>query len=340
MDDSSPQTGSRQPPSSQIPEPQNPSLQTRTLQPRHLQLLREIAARGTLTAVAQAMHRTPSALSQQLRTAERELGVKLVEPDSRGVRLTPAGQLLAEGADEVFSSLARVQARLDATTGEPRGEVSIGTLPSGGQVLLPQLLHRLRGTAITLSLDDFDIAEADFAARALDADLVISHSLSGEVPGGAEGLVATVLTREPIDVVLPADHPLTAKTELRPRDVVDEDWVGVPEGYPFDAIPVAIEQLTGRQVHRTLRLRDNHLLESLVGAGAGIGLLPRFSTRPGPAVVLRPLTGVRAARSIVALSRPDRHERLAVRTVTQHLVSIGAELMASTRPHHLRRTGG
>lgn len=300
----------------------------RSVEPRHLELLREIAARGTLAAVARATHRTPSALSQQLRTVERELGVKLVEPDSRGVRLTPAGQLLAEGADEVISSLARLQARLDAATGEPRGEVSIGTLPSAGQVLLPQLLRRLSDTAITLTLDDFDIAEADFAARALDADIVISHSLSGEVPRGAEGLISTVLAREPIDVVLPADHVLAVKPELSPRDVVDRAWVGVPEGYPFDAIPVAIEQLTGRPVHRTLRLRDNHLLESLVGAGAGIGLLPRFSTRPVPGVVLRPLVGVRAARSIVALSRPDRHERLAVRTVTEHLVSIGAELMA------------
>lgn len=300
----------------------------RYLEPRHLDLLREIAARGTLAAVARATHRTPSALSQQLRTAERELAVKLVEPDSRGVRLTPAGQLLAEGADEVISSLARVQARLDAATGEPRGLVSIGTLPSAGQVLLPPLLRRLRDTAITLTLDDFDIAEADFAARALDADIVISHSISGGVPRGAEGLISTVVAREPIDVVLPADHDLAGKTELTAQDVIDHDWLGVPEGYPFDAIPVAIEQLTGRPVHRTFRLRDNHLVESLVGAGAGIGLLPRFSTRPAPGVVLRPLIGVRAARNIVALSRPDRHERLAVRTVTDHLVRIGIELMA------------
>ncbi|MGJ9372071.1 LysR family transcriptional regulator [Nesterenkonia sp. CF4.4] len=304
-------------------------LPPRYLEPRHLELLREIAARGTLAAVAKATHRTPSALSQQLRTAERELAVKLVEPDSRGVRLTPAGQLLAEGADEVISSLARVQARFDAATGEPRGLVSIGTLPSAGQVLLPQRLRWLGDTAITLTLDDFDIAEADFAARALDADIVISHSISGGVPRGAGGLVSTVLAREPIDVVLPADHALAAKTQLTPEDVVDLSWVGVPEGYPFDAIPVAIEQLTGRPVHRTLRLRDNHLVEALVGASAAIGLLPRFSTRPAPDVVLRPLVGVRAARSIVALSRPDRHERLAVRTVTDHLVSIGAQLMGA-----------
>ncbi|HMC02910.1 MAG TPA: LysR family transcriptional regulator, partial [Cellulomonadaceae bacterium] len=75
---------------------------------RHLFLLREIAVRGTLGAVAEATHRTPSAVSQQLRTAERELGVKLVEPVSRGLRLTAEGLLLAESADEVGRVLAEV----------------------------------------------------------------------------------------------------------------------------------------------------------------------------------------------------------------------------------------
>ncbi len=300
---------------------------------RHLELLREIAARGTLAAVARATHRTPSALSQQLRTAERDLGVRLVEPDSRGLRLTSAGQLLAEGAEEVAESLARLQARLAESIGEPRGLVRVGTLPSAGQALLPALVERLRGSAITLALDDFDIAEADFAARALDADIVISHSLTGETPTGAEGLRNTLLAREPIDVALPREHPLASTPQLRPEDLVDQDWIGVPEGYPFDAIPLAIEQLTGRPAHRAFRLRDNHLVESLVAAGAGIGLLPRFTTLPGSGVILRPLIGVHAERSIVALSRGDRFQRLAVRTVTDQLVEIGRDV---TRAHAVR----
>ncbi|WP_036960199.1 helix-turn-helix domain-containing protein, partial [Promicromonospora kroppenstedtii] len=62
------------------------------LDPRHLDLLREFADRGSVTAVARATHRTPSAVSQQLRTAQRELrGIPLVEPHGRGLRLTEAG---------------------------------------------------------------------------------------------------------------------------------------------------------------------------------------------------------------------------------------------------------
>lgn len=293
---------------------------------RHLELLRELSVRGTLAAVAAATHRTPSAVSQQLKTAERELGVRLVEPFSRGVRLTGAGQILAEGADDVALALAEVQARLDARLEQPRGTVSIGSLTSAGEALLPGLVARLRDTDIHLDIDDFDLAEADYAARTLDHDVVIAHSLTGDRPDGATGLVSGVLAREPIDVAIPADHALAARERLRPADLVGTTWIGVPVGYPFDSILVAVENRVGARLERRLRLRDNHVIGALVAEGVGLALLPRFTTRPRDGVVLRPLDGVRADRSIVALARPDRHARRAVRAVVDLLVDVGGGL--------------
>ena len=293
---------------------------------RHLMLLREIAGRGTLAAVAAATHRTPSAVSQQLRTAERELGVRLVEPVARGLRLTAEGQLLADSADEVARVLAEVQARLEARLGQPGGAVSIGTLPSAGEALLPQLIGRLRGSAITVDVRDFDLAEADFATRTLDHDLVIAHSATGDVPAGAEGLVCRVLAREPLDVALPAGHRLAGKGELRPEDLAGTTWIAVPEGFPFDSVLLAIEAVTGAPLTRRLRLVDNRLVESFVAAGEGLALLPRFTTRPHPGTVLRPLAGVNAHRSLVALARPDHFARRAVRAVVDELERIGRGL--------------
>lgn len=298
------------------------------METRHLELLRELAVRGTLAAVAEATHRTPSALSQQLRTAERDFGVALVEPVGRGLRLTTEGELLADAADEVCRVQAQVQARLDAARGEPRGRVSIGTLPSAGEALLPGLVEALRGSAIELTLDDFDLAEADYATRTLDVDVVIAHSLSGDVPAGAQRLTSHVLVREPIDVALSTDHPLASRERLHPRDLVGTTWIGVPEGYPFDTILLAVEALTGQTLERRQRLRDNQLIRALVGRGEGLALLPRFTTPADGRVVLRPLAGVPAQRAIVALCRPDRHARLAVRTVVDELERVGAGLTA------------
>lgn len=292
----------------------------------HLQLLRELAARGTLTAVAAATHRTPSALSQQLRTAERELGVALVERVGRGLRLTPEGQLLADSADEVGAVLAAVQARLDASTGRPRGRVAVGTLPSAGTALLPTLVRRLRGSEIELALDDFDLAEVDYAARTLDHDVVVAHSLTGDFPAGSDGLVRHLLAREPIDVALPAAHPLCAHRRLRPEHLRGTTWVGVPEGYPFDTVLQSVERAVGEPLTRSVRVRDNQLVGELVRQGAGLALLPRFTTTASAGLVTRPLDGVPALRALAALCRPDRYARLAVRTVVAELVAIGAEL--------------
>ena len=293
---------------------------------RHLELLRDLRERGSLAAVAAATHRTPSALSQQLRTAQRDVGVPLVEAHGRGLRLTAAGDLLADGADEVAAALARVGARLEEHRGQPVGTVRVAGLPSGLTALLPGTLTMLAGSSVEVLVDDRDLAEHDYAHAVADADIVVAHSLTSEVPSGSGGLRRTVLVREPLDIALPPDHPLTGRPSLRPEDVVDEDWISVPEHYPFDTVLQRIEAACGRGLHRRLRIRDNQLVAALVASGEGVALLPRFTTRTADEFVLTPLTGVLSARWIVALSRPDRAERAAVRLVTDRLAAAGAAL--------------
>lgn len=290
---------------------------------RHLSLMRELAERGSVTAVAAATHRTGSAVSQQLRTAERDLGVRLVEPAGRGLRLTDAGRLLAEVAVDVEAALARAEARLDEFRGRPTGRVRIAALTSAAEVLVPGAITSLAADGIEVELTDTDVSESDYAGLVADHDVVVGHSLLGPVPQGAEHLVRTVLLREPLDVAVPAGHPLAAKDVLRPRDVVDETWVGVPAGYPFATVLESVERATGRSVAVTQRIRDNRIAEALVAAGTGLALLPRFTTRPREGVVLRPLRGVNARRWVVAMSRPDRAERAVVRRAVAALRETG-----------------
>lgn len=296
------------------------------MEARHLELLRELADRGSVSAVAAAGHRTPSAVSQQLRTAERELRVKLVEPAGRGIRLTVAGEVLARAAVDVATALAAAESELDRLRTEPAGCVTITALPSAGEALLPSLFTELAGGPISIDLDDADVSEDAFAALAADRDIVIGHSFTAPVPVGAEGLVCRELATEPIDVALPEDHPLAGRAHLTARDVAEADWIGVPIGYPFDTVRLTVENLTGVPVRVRQRLRDNQLNAALVAAGHGIALLPRYTTRPRPGMVLTPLRGAGAVRRIVALSRPDRAQRAAVRSVLDSLAGIGAGL--------------
>lgn len=306
------------------------------LDPRHLDLLRELADRGSLAAVAAATHRTPSALSQQLRTAERRLGTALVEPAGRGVRLTEAGRLLAEGGAEVASALAAVRARWDAYRGEATGTVSIAGLPSALAFLVPGMLRRLEGLPLTVELTDVDLAEVEYGPLAAGHDLVIGHSAAGPRPEGTAGLEVRALALEPLDVAMAPDHPLAARAQVTPQDIVEHPWVGVPVGYPFDDVARAIAAAADRPLQVIQRVRDNRVVERLVASGTNLALLPRFTTGGGGGAVLRPLAGVPARRHVVAIQRPDRAQRLAVRTVLDAALAASAEVMRD----HLSASSG
>lgn len=295
---------------------------------QHLELVSALADRGSITAVAQATQRTPSAVSQQLKSAERRLGVRLVEPAGRGLRLTDAGQLLAECGREVATTLARVQARWDEFRGEPSGTVRLAALPSAATILLPGVYRELAGSSISLECDDVDLVEDAYPALTVDHDLVIGHSLFRELPPGTAGQVTTILAREPLDIAMAGDHPLSAKDSVTPADLADQEWIGVPLGYPFDTVRLAVEEAVGHRLDVTLRLRDNRLIEALLADSARVAVLPRYSTPTGR-VVLRELEGIATGRYLYAVARPDRAERLAVRRVLETFRAVAASLRGS-----------
>lgn len=287
---------------------------------RHLMLLRDLAERGSVHAVAAATHRTPSAVSQQLKAAARELGAVLVEPSGRGLRLTDAGRLLADGAIDVAAALERVEASWDEFRAAPVGTVSMAMLPSAATFLLPSVLTDVQAEGIELRCHDVDVAELEFAALVADHDIVLAHSLTADAPAGTAGLAAVHVVREPLDIALPEGHRLAGQEELEPGQLVDEDWIAVPAGFPFEAVLQGIERRTGRSLRVRQRLKDNRLIEALVAAGHGIAVLPRFTTPTGDGLVLRPLLGVPTGRHVFAVLRRDRAERRAVRRVLQSLV--------------------
>src|SRR5690606_34540109 len=146
-------------------------------------------------------HRTTSAVSQQLRAAQRAFGVPLVEPQGRGLRLTPAGRVLAEAGREVASSMARAEAQWQEFRGGVRGTVTVAALPSAAAFLLPGVLAMLP-EGVEVVIDDVDCAEREYAALTRDHDLVVGHSLAARPEGGAAGLVLRHLAHEPLDVAV------------------------------------------------------------------------------------------------------------------------------------------
>jgi DNA-binding transcriptional LysR family regulator len=299
---------------------------------RRLEFLRELSERGTVGAVAEAMKVTPSAVSQQLKALEREAGYTLVEAAGRGVALTEAGRALARTATEIVTAVERAEGRWREYMEQPAGRVTLRTFPTGGEMLLPGLLTRMAARPDVELVCTDENGTVDFADLTPDHDIVIADSPTTADSWHERSLQVVPLMSEPLDVALPEDHPLARKDSLSPKDVAGETWIGVPHDYPFDSVLERVVAVTGEPVRVAQRIADNGIVESLVAAGHGIAILPRFTTREhGNGLVTRPLVGIRAKREITALLRPDRYERPSVRAVVDALRAEAREVAATHR---------
>ncbi|MGX1366628.1 DNA-binding transcriptional LysR family regulator [Streptomyces canus] len=296
---------------------------------RQLRILRELGELGSVTAVAEALLVTPSAISQQLRLLQRSVKVPLTERDGRRLVLTDAGQALAGAAAEVETALARARHTVEEFVDRPDGEVSVAAFHSAGAAFFPLLLRALAGPGVPVPrLADEDVPQEDFPRLTREYDIVLAHRLD-HAPAWPPTVTATTLLREPLDVAMPADHPLAAGRRVTPADVAGEPWITVHDGFPVMATIEAIAAAAGHRPHLAHRINEFAVAAEVVAAGGGLALMPRYTTRRHPALVLRPLSGVRANRHIDALHRPERTARRAVRRVLTELRTAGRTIQRS-----------
>jgi DNA-binding transcriptional LysR family regulator len=246
---------------------------------RRLRTLRAVADHGTVTAAAAALHLTPSAVSQQLVALEHEVGHRLFTRDARGVRLTAVGKIMLAHADEVLAQLERAEAEIAAYTTGAEGEVTVACFATAIGAVLSPAIATLRTGRPGLRVRVLD-AEGDHSLGMLRddrADLAIAVEYRG-APDDRR-LSRFALYAEPFDLVLPEDHPLVAIPEAGLGELSGETWIGPYPGNPVhDVITFACEQagFTPGFAHCS---DDFRAVVALVGAGAGVALVPRLALR-------------------------------------------------------------
>ncbi|MEV6350456.1 LysR family transcriptional regulator [Actinoplanes sp. NPDC051851] len=277
----------------------------RDLDVRRLRVLRELHQRGTVTAAAQALHLTPSAVSQQLAALSREAGVPLIEPTGRRVRLTGAARILLRHADEILARIELAQADIAASAGAPAGEVALGGFPATLTGLALPALWSLRSAAplLTLRLSEAEPPEAfDLLLRG-DLDIVLTvESPHGPVATDRRFHRSPVLI-DPFDVALPEDHPLAAAPTLRLADLAGAEWI-LPHAGVCREICLAACVAAGFTPFVAHHIGDGESTMSAVALGLGPALVSRLAgVAPRPGVVIRALDGDRPVRHITAVLR-------------------------------------
>lgn len=297
-----------------------------------LRALRELGDRGSIAAVAAALHVTPSSVSQQLTALQRRTAAPLTFKDGRRTALTDAGRALAAAAVDVEVALERAEQAVAQFRSEPQGHVSVTAFHSAALALFPPLLAKVNApTQPGIALSDFDVAQESFPALTQHHDLVIAHRLTGSPPWPGSVRVEPLLF-EPLDLVISKGHRLAAQDFITPEDLHGETWVAVHRGFPLENAIQQIAGIGGTEARIAHRINEFFVAAAVIAASDCIALMPRYTTdiKHHPDLVLRPISRHGPGRHIDCLARPETLERANVRTVLAQLRAITASLAAAT----------
>jgi DNA-binding transcriptional LysR family regulator len=270
-----------------------------------LRVLVAVARHGSVTAAAHALNYAQPSISHHIARLEAETGTRLLQRAGRGVRLTEAGRLLADRAEEIIGRLDAAETELAAHVGLRQGRVRLAAFPSALGTIVPAAAGRLTAETpgIEITLVEAEPPDALRMLRAGDVDvaLVFRHvQAAGPGPPEADdqaGARGRLLLDEPVYLVLPAD-PAAQQAEL--TAYAGHRWISGCErcrGYLLRQCAAA--GFTPRIAFST---DDFVAVQALVAAGLGVTTLPGLALRAvrHPGVAALPLAGAR--RHVFALT--------------------------------------
>lgn len=253
---------------------------------RKLRLLRELAHRGTIAAVAEALSYTPSAVSQQLAALEREAGRPLLTRTGRRVNLTPAGAVLAEHAEVVLADLERAEAALAAGAESLSGSVRLGTFTTALEtVVLPAMLEIARAEGnLDLSVTEVDPADVPDLLRSGHLDMALVHEYDNVPSAMGSGIELEPLLDEV--VFLASTSPPDGSGVGVIGSHSESRWIVGNPGTLCHTMTIRTCQSQGFDPRVAHRVDDFGAVLRLVAAGAGVALVPQLGATDVPAEVV------------------------------------------------------
>ena len=294
-----------------------------------LQALQAVATFGSVTGAAEALHLTPSAVSQQLTKLQRDVGQRLLEPYGRGVRMTPAGALLAGRANAILAEVEQAESELDRQRDLVVGELEVAAFPTAARALLPGAVAALHAAHPHLSvrLSERQPEESIRLVAAGHLDLALVNDWTNAPVVLPEGIEQRLVQRDPVDLALPPDHRLADRSTVELTDLADDAWITWPDGstcYDWLAHTLRINGLSPRIRHTA---SEHQTQLAMVAAGLGVAIVPRLGRGLTPGVRI---VGLRPSftRQVYLIWRSLASERPAV------AATVGAVVAQAGGPRH------
>ncbi|MGW3074017.1 MULTISPECIES: LysR substrate-binding domain-containing protein [unclassified Kitasatospora] len=278
------------------------------LDPRLLATLEAVVRHRSFNAAARELGYSAPAVSQQIAELERRTGLILIE--RRPVRATPAGTVLLDAEQRVRSALAAASVELDAMRAGTAGRIRLGAFASAAAGIVPQALAELHAAypGVEVSLSQVEPEAGYSRLKRGDMDLALSYDYDFIPVPPPRTLRRTLVARDPVVAVVPADHHLAHRDVIDLAGLAAETWIAAPEAALRLELLAQMAKTPGFQARLEYDGDDFNTVLGFVAAGLCVAVMPRLALPPGSTqVVARPLAGPELTRFIYTVRIDTRH---------------------------------
>ncbi|MFC7326164.1 LysR family transcriptional regulator [Marinactinospora rubrisoli] len=238
---------------------------------RQLSAFVAVARCGSFTAAAQERHIAQSSLSRTVAEIERLLGAKLFQRDTRNVQLTPEGAELLDVAEDILAAHRAGMTRMARFVSGERGVVTVATLPSVAAVLLPTVIATFRAHRPGIGVRIIDTHAGSVVDRMADGEADLAITIPDGLP---EWLSGRPLVRDRFHAVLPAGHPLAARSTVGWDELAEAGFIALgPESSVRSFTDAALAE-AGSRTPSAAEARNVAAVAGLVRAGLGVSAVP------------------------------------------------------------------
>jgi LysR family hydrogen peroxide-inducible transcriptional activator len=275
-----------------------------------------VARHGTFTRASQIEHVAQPSLSQQILKLEAELGTRLFDRLPRSVKLTAFGKAFLPKAERILRELNEAKTELRDMSGNEKGEVVVGIIPTIAAYLLPRLLNDF---TVRHPLIDIKIVE-DITPALLQRlhEGTIDMAVAALPLAGTE-IARVELFKEKFYAVLPEKHRLASRASISLAELNREPFLLLKEGHCFrDSVIAACHKL---------RMSPSIVFESgqfatilgMVSAGMGVSAVPAMAVQPQPGCKFIPISGKHSTRTVGIVTTRHHYQSHAQRLLMKHM---------------------
>jgi LysR family hydrogen peroxide-inducible transcriptional activator len=282
-----------------------------------------VARHGTFTRASEVEHVAQPSLSQQILKLEAELGARLFDRLPRSAKLTVFGKAFLPKAERILRELEQAKSEVREMSGNEKGEVVVGIIPTIAAYLLPRLLNglRVRHPSIATKIVE-DITPA--LLQRLQEGTIDIAVVALPIPGAE--LSSVELFEEKFYAVLPEKHRLASRSSINLAELNREPFLLLKEGHCFrDSVIAACNKL---KMSPSIVFESGQFatILAMVSAGMGVSAVPAMAVQPQPGCKFIPISGKHSTRTVGIVTSRHHYQSRAQRLLMKHMQDACTEL--------------